>query len=141
MITLCIALLLTIQQFYIPKIMMLVFTIIVMHSYLYSMWLLCLVLKNTYFKEHTGVIASKYSICNMENNRNLNYCFLLFKLRPNGEGMLFGSSGIQPQWKSIMVPMEYSPMEEAWFYIRLFFEVVMVMVKDKRKYNKKIQCL
>ena len=27
-------------------------------------------------------------------------------------------------------------MEKAWFYKRFFFEVVMVMVRDKRKYNK-----
>ena len=31
----------------------------------------------------------------------------------------------------------YSPMDKAWFYERFFFEVVIVMVKDKRKYNKK----
>ena len=30
-----------------------------------------------------------------------------------------------------------APMEKAWFYKRLFFEVVIVMVKDK-KYSIKI---
>ena len=57
-----------------------------------------------------------------------------------------------------MIPMEYTPMVYSpkgkvmvlswryfsivtpWFYKRFFFKVVMVMVKDKRKYNKKIQC-
>ena len=48
--------------------------------------------------------------------------------------------------KGIMVPMKYifmaySPKgKDMVFYKRFFFEVVMVMVKDKRKYNKKIQC-
>ena len=37
-------------------------------------------------------------------------------------------------------PMVYiAPVEKAWFYVRFFFEVVIVMVKDERKYNKKIQ--
>ena len=55
------------QQFYITKIMMLIFSIIVMCSYLYSGYLLSRVLKNIYFKEHFLVVASKYSICDMEN--------------------------------------------------------------------------
>ena len=50
-----------------------------------------------------------------------------------------------PNEKGIAVPMEYTPMvynltEKAWFYERFFFEVAMVMVRDKRKYNKKMQC-
>ena len=28
-------------------------------------------------------------------------------------------------------------MEKAWFYERLFFEVVIVMEKDKKRYNVK----
>ena len=49
-----------------------------------------------------------------------------------------------PNGKVIMAPI-YIPlwliasMEKAWFYKRFFFKVVMVMVKDKRKYNKKMQ--
>ena len=39
-----------------------------------------------------------------------------------------------PQWNT---PSWFiAPMEKAWFYERLFFEVVIVMMKDK-KYNMK----
>lgn len=45
-----------------------------------------------------------------------------------------------PNEKGIMTPMEYTPWfiapkEKVWFYERLFFEVVNVIVKDE-----KIQC-
>ena len=62
----------------------------------------------------------------------------MFKLSSNRKGMIFSPNG-----KSIMAPMEHTPwfvvsMKKVWFYKRFFFEVVMVMVKDKIKYNKKI---
>ena len=42
--------------------------------------------------------------------------------------------GLLRQWS---IPSQFvAPLEEAWFYKRLFFEVVMFMVKEKRKYNK-----
>ena len=63
-----IAVLLPVQQFYITKIMMLVFSIAVTCPYLYSVCLVYRVLKNTYFKEYISVVASKYCICNTENN-------------------------------------------------------------------------
>ena len=39
--------------------------------------------------------------------------------------------------KGIMTPMKYTPwlivpVKKAWFYETLFFEVVFVMVKDKK---------
>ena len=71
-IVISIAVLLPIQQFYITNVMMLVFSIIVMCSYLYSVCLVCCDLKNTYFQEHLSVVASQYNICVMENN-NLRY--------------------------------------------------------------------
>ena len=43
-----------------------------------------------------------------------------------------------PNGKDIMAPMEYisqsliTTMEKAWFYEGFFFEVVMVMLKDKK---------
>ena len=62
------------QQFYIAKMMMLIFSVIVMCSYLYSVCLVSWVLKNTYLKEHLSVIASKYSICDTEKKTwNLHY--------------------------------------------------------------------
>ena len=48
--------------------MMPIFSIFVMCSYLYPVCLVSLVLKNTYFKEHLSVVASKYSLSEMENN-------------------------------------------------------------------------
>ena len=47
-----------------------------------------------------------------------------------------------PNGKGIMVPMDYNPMvynpneKDKVYYERLFFEVVMIMVK-KKKYNIK----
>ena len=64
----------------------------------------------------------------------------MLKLSSNEKGMIFG-----PNDKRIMAPMEHTPMvyglnKKCMVYERFFFEVVMVMVKDERKYNKKMQC-
>ena len=40
------------------------------------------------FKEHPWVIASKYSICDSENNSEFKVCSM-FKLRHNRNGMIF----------------------------------------------------
>ena len=48
--------------------MMLIFSIIVMSSYLYSVCLIAQVSENTYFKEHLLVVTSKYRKWDMENN-------------------------------------------------------------------------
>ena len=45
-----------------------------------------------------------------------------------------------PKGKDMALSWRYFSIVTPWFYKRFFFEVVMVMVKDKRKYNKKIQC-
>ena len=38
---------------------------------------------------------------------------------------------LRPQWN---VPSKFTvPMEKAWFYEILFFQVVIVMVKDKKR--------
>ena len=57
----------------------------------------------------------------------------MIKLSPNGKGIIFGPNGIYPhgllpQWKGMV------------FYESFFSEVVMVIVRHKRKYNKKMQC-
>ena len=64
-----------------------------MCSYLYLVCLLCRVLKKTYFKEHLPVVASKYSLCDMENNTQAKLCSM-FKYNPNGKGMVYGPNGI-----------------------------------------------
>ena len=63
-----IAVLFPMQQFHITKMMMLIFSIIVMRSYLYSVCLVSRVSKNAYFKEHPWLIDYRYSICDRENN-------------------------------------------------------------------------
>ena len=131
-----------IQQFYIAKMMILIFTIIAMRSYLYSVCLVCIDLKNTYFIEHPWVIAFKYSICDMENDRNLNYVPCL-NLAPVEKAWFLGQLNIAPVekglWRRWNIPSWFiAPMEKAWFYKRFFFEAVMFMVKDKRKYNKNL---
>ena len=125
----CIAVLLPMQQFYITKMMMLIFAIIVRHSYLYSV--LWLILKNTYFKEHPWVIVSKYNICNTENNRNLNYVYCLNLAPMKKAWFLAPVEYSRPNEKGIMVPVEYTPTEKACFYKIFFMGVVMVTVKDK----------
>ena len=58
------------QQFYITKMMLLIFSIIVIGS----LCLVCLILKNTYFKEKFSVAPSKYSICNPDTKqKSLDY--------------------------------------------------------------------
>ena len=53
---------------------MLIFLVIVICSYLYSVCLVSRVLKSTYLKKRLSMVASKYSICDMENNNyELNY--------------------------------------------------------------------
>ena len=57
----------------------------------------------------------------------------MLKHSPNRKGMVYGTNG-----KGIMASMEYtlilySPMEKVGFYEILFFQVVIVMVKDKKK--------
>ena len=102
-------LLLPMQQFYITKLMMLIFSIIVMRLYLYSRCMVCRVLKNTYFKEHSWVIASKYSIMQKAILGNLNYVQYL-NLAPIEKAWFFTPVEYSPNGKDIMVPMEYKTM-------------------------------
>ena len=94
------------QQFHTTQMMMLIFTIIVMYSYLYSVCLHCLVLKNTYFTEPPWVIASKYSISNTEDNRNLIYVYCL-NLALMKKVWFLAPLEYNHNGKGIMVPMKY----------------------------------
>ena len=67
-IVVSIVVLLPMQQFYITKMIMSIFCIIVTCPYIYSVCLVYQVLKNTYFKEYLSAVASKYYICDRENN-------------------------------------------------------------------------
>ena len=106
----CIALLLPMQQFYVTKMMMLIFTIIVMRLYLFSVCMVCWVLKNMYFKEHPWMIASKYSMCDSENNTWEFKLCSMFKLSPKEKVWFFTPVEYSSNGKGIMAPMEYKPM-------------------------------
>ena len=80
--------------------MMLIFSIIVIYSY--SVYLFSVVLKDTYFKEHLSLVASKYSLTNMENDTANNIAI----------------------------------MQKAWFYEKLFFKKIIVMVKNKIQHKR-----
>ena len=61
----------------------------------------------------------------------------------NGKGMVYGPNGISPQWKKALWPQWNIALwfiKKAWFYERLFLVVVMVMVKDKKRYSIKNTC-
>ena len=73
--------------------MMLIVSVIVMCSYIYSVWLVSRVLKHTYLKEHLSVIASKYSICDMENKAKEFTLCSIFKDSLNRKGMVYGPNG------------------------------------------------
>ena len=81
------------QQLYITKMMMLIFSIFVMSSYLYLVCLLYRVLKKTYFKQHLSVVASKYSLSDTQNNTQSKLCSM-FQYSPNENGIVYGPNGI-----------------------------------------------
>ena len=60
------------------------------------------ILKNTYFKEHLSVVASNYSICDMESKTQEFTICSMFKHSPNGKDMVYGHIG-----KGIVASMEY----------------------------------
>ena len=103
--------------------MMLIFSVIVMCSNLYSLCLVFKFLKNTYLKKHFSVVASKHSLCDMEINQFLNIAPMEYN--PNGKGT--------------MAPVEYHPIvsspngKSMVLRIFFFFELVIVMVEDKKK--------
>ena len=78
-------------------------SVIAMCSYLYPVGLIPRVLKNTYFKKHLSVVASKNSICDMENETEEFTLCSMFKQIPNGKGMVYGPNG-----KRIMASLEYT---------------------------------
>ena len=85
--------------------MMLIFSIIVMCSYLYLVCLLYRVLKKTYFKQHLSVVASKYSLSATPNNTQSKLCSM-FKYGPSGKGIVYGPNGYNTNGKGIMTRMK-----------------------------------
>ena len=86
---------------------MLIFSIIVMCSYVYSVCLLSQVLKKSYLKEHLSVVASKYSLCDMEKKiLNLNYVQCL-NIAPREKAWFMVPMEYKPNGKGIMAPIKY----------------------------------
>ena len=52
-------------------------------SYLHSVCLVTLVLKNSYFKEHLPVVASKYSLSDVENNTSKLFFEVIMMVKDN----------------------------------------------------------
>ena len=73
--------------------MMLIFSIIVMCSYLYLLCLFYRVLKKIYFKQHLSVVASKYSLSDTQSNTQ-SKLFSMFKYSPNGKDIVYGPNEI-----------------------------------------------
>ena len=83
--------------------MTLILSVTVMCLYLYPVYLVSRVLKNSYFKEHFPKVAFKHSICDIENKTyEFTLCSML-KHSPNEKGMIYGPNG-----KGIVASMEYS---------------------------------
>ena len=115
--------------------MMLIFSITVMCLYLYSECLVYRVLKKTYFKEHLSVVASKYRICDMDNNTQE---FKLFKCSIlNHVFSQWKRHDLWHQWNKALLEKALwhqwnipHGSQLQWFYKRLFIQVVMVKYKN-----------
>ena len=94
------------QQFYLTKMMLLIFSIIVMSSYLYLVCVLYRVLKKTYVNQYLSVVASIYSLCATPNNTQSKLCSM-FKYSPSGKGIVYGLNGHNTNGKGIMTRMKY----------------------------------
>ena len=91
------------SNFHITKMMVLILSVIAVCSYLYPVYLVSRVLKNTYFREHLSVVASKYSIYDMENETEEFTLCSMFKHISSGKGMVYGPNG-----KGIIASLEYT---------------------------------
>ena len=90
--------------------MMLIFSIIIICSYLYSVCLVSAVLKNIYFKKHLLVLASKWSHAIRKTiPGNLNYVQCL-NIAPIEKAWFMAPMEYIPNKKGIMVPIEYALM-------------------------------
>ena len=89
------------------KMILLILSVIVMCPNLYPVCLVSRVLKNTHFKEHLLVFASKF--------RNLHYVQYL-NIAPNRKAMVY-----DPNEKGIMESWFIAPVERAWIYLFIYF--------------------
>ena len=85
----------------ITKMIILIFAIIVICPYLYSMCLVSLVLKNTYFKEHLSVIAFNITYAIWKNVQFLN-------MTPMKKPWFMAPVEYSSNGKGIKVPMKYN---------------------------------
>ena len=119
------------HQLYITKMVMLIFFIIAMGSYLVC--LVCQVLKNICFREYLSVLPNiAYAIGKTilrKLNSNLEFVLHL-KITPMKKAWFIATME-KALWSQLNTsPWFLVPMEKGWFYERLFFKVVIVMIKD-----------
>ena len=81
--------------------------------------------------------ASKYSICDMKNSTKKFKLYSMFKQSLVGKARFMTQWNITAMEKTLWSQWSISwwfiaPREKEWFYERLFFEVVTVIVKDKK---------
>ena len=102
------------QQFYITKLMMLIFSIIVMSSYFYTVCLVCRVLKNTCFKGTplSGCFQIQHMRYEKQYLRNLNHV-QCSNLAPVEKAWFMVPMEYSPSGKGIMGLMEYIPMVDS----------------------------
>ena len=74
--------------------MMLIFSIIVICSYVYSVVFFSWILKSKHFWEHLSAVAFKYGIHDMENNTWKFKLCSMFKHNLNGKGMVYGPNRV-----------------------------------------------
>ena len=86
--------------------------------------------------------ASKHSICDIKNNTKKFRLCSMFKQAPMEKASFMAEWNITPMEKALWPKWSISwwfiaPMEKAWFYERLFLELVTVIVKDKKMQYKR----
>ena len=108
---------------------------------IFSISLVSRVLKNTYLKEYLSVVAFNIAYGVWKGIlQNLNYvkCINIVPMKK----AKFMAPVEKILWPQLNIPSWFIfSMEKACFYERLFFEVVIIMVKDKKiQYKRNNVC-
>ena len=118
---------------WITKLNFKVLSVIAMCSHLYPVWLVSRVLKSTISRNTFQWLLPNIAFAIWKTRlRNLHYVQCL-NIAPMEKAwfMALMEKELWPQWN---IPSYFiAPMEKVWFSEILFFQVVIVMVKDKKR--------
>ena len=118
---------------WITKLNLKVLSVIAMCSHLYPVWLVSRVLKSTISRNTFQWLLPNIAFAIWKTRlRNLHYVQCL-NIAPMEKAwfMALMEKELWPQWN---IPSYFTaPMEKVWFSEILFFQVVIVMVKDKKR--------